>query len=315
MTSITKPSKKRFWTVISCQCDILEEELCSWLLFQHGTLGIENKAIAGEKLLLLASFAKNNATTKNITKLRQELKTAGLIEPAKTLKASSLADQDWLSNWKKYFEPFHIGNSFLVCPPWSTKKLKKEDTAGPIKIIIEPGMAFGTGLHATTRFCLESIEKHLRGPNILDVGTGSGILSIASSIILSKANITAIDIDEHAIDNAKHNIALNNVGSKISLRKKSLESLDRANKSQFDTILSNMTAETIIEFMPIYSKILANDGILILAGIIEERLNLVTKSLAKSSFTIMKQQIDNGWVGLILSKKKTKKLSAINKRN
>jgi ribosomal protein L11 methyltransferase len=302
MTSKPKISKERIWTVISCQCTSLEEELCSWLFFQYDTLGIENKILDNSKILLLASFAADNEKIKDISILRNHFKEIGLLDCAKTLTIKPLANEDWLTNWKIHFAPFKVSDLFFICPPWSIKKLKDKDIVELKKIIIDPGMAFGTGLHATTAFCLQAIGKYLQGPNILDVGTGSGILSIASALSLPKAKITAIDMDENSIENAQHNIELNTVTKQIKLSKSTLESFAQTNNKQFNTILSNLTAEVIIDCLPAYNKILINDGTIILAGIIEERLSLLEKSLSKYPFKIIHEQIDKGWVGLVLNK-------------
>ncbi len=294
--------KTTIWTILSCQSNVAEEDLCSWILFEHGTLGLEISNIDQQSLLIKASFRPEDLSKEKADDLRYHFKQSGLEGVANTLKIDSLANQDWLSNWKKHFAPFHVGDSFLICPPWSTKKLQRKESAEQKKIIIDPGMAFGTGLHATTKFCLHAIERYLQGPNILDVGTGSGILSIASALLLPKAKIIAIDIDENAFENAEHNIALNGVETKIRLRQESLEAFDKANKTQFHTILSNMTAEVIIDFLPNYNKMLASGGNLILAGIIEERLNLLESALARYPFQLIDKKMDKGWVGLVLTK-------------
>lgn len=279
-----------------------DEDLCSWILFEQGTLGLEISNINKKNISIKASFHPADLSKEKADDLRYRFKQAGLETIANTLKIESLANQDWLTNWKKHFEPFHVGDSFLICPPWLSKNIKDKDIAALKKIIIDPGMAFGTGLHATTRYCLHALEKHLQGPNILDVGTGSGILSIAGTLLLPEANITAIDIDENAIDNARHNIALNHAQAKIRLVQTSLESFDQTNKTQFNTILSNMTAEAIIDFLPVYKKILVTGGILILAGIIEERITLLENKISQYPFKLVNKEIDNGWVGLVFSK-------------
>jgi ribosomal protein L11 methyltransferase len=163
-------------------------------------------------------------------------------------------------------------------------------------------MAFGTGLHATTSYCLEALEKHLAGPNILDVGTGSGILAIAAAFALPEAKITAIDFDENSFDNAQHNFELNHVDCKIKLSQDTLESFEKDNHKQFDTILSNLTAEVIIACLPTYNKILANGGNLILAGIIEERLPLIEKEITKYPLRLIDKNRKDGWVGLTFTK-------------
>jgi ribosomal protein L11 methylase PrmA len=127
MTPKLKTTKERTWTVISCQCDPLDEEICSWLFFQYDSLGVENKILDDGRLILLASFSDDNEKIKNIAKLRSHFEESGLANCAKTLSVTPLADQDWLTNWKIHFEPFKIGNSLLVCPKSSQKNTPTAD--------------------------------------------------------------------------------------------------------------------------------------------------------------------------------------------
>lgn len=121
-------------------------------------------------------------------------------------------------------------------------------------------------------------------------------------MLLPEARITAIDIDKNSIENAKHNIELNHVEKQISLSQNSLESFCKSNNQQFDTLLSNLTAEVIVDCLPAYNTLLSNSGNLILAGIIEERLNLLKKEIAQYSFKLVTEKIKKGWVGLVLEK-------------
>ncbi len=293
---------QREWIVVSCECSPSEEETCSWLFFQNQTLGLEIENISNETVRLKASFAAENLSPEDLEDLSHRFMQAGFDRAADTLKAEPIADQDWMSNWKKYFMPFTIGDSLSICPPWHIDKTNTKEFQHRKKIIIDPGMAFGTGLHATTKFCLHAIEKWGQGPNVLDIGTGSGILAIASAILLPASHIVALDIDENAIANATHNIELNHLKKSIELRQ---ASPDTFAGGQFDTLLSNLTVEAIIDLLPIYNKLLAPDGILILAGIIEERLSLLKGALSAYGWQKLEQAIDRGWVGIVLRKSGT----------
>lgn len=284
-------NKTNIWTIASCQSDLADADTCSWLFFEQGALGLETIDLDEQSTLIKASFNPNDLSQEKIDELRYHFKEAGLHKTAETFKIESLPNQDWLTNWKKHFEPFTVGNSFLICPPWHCKNISKQQLENRKQIIVDPGMAFGTGLHTTTSFCLRAMEKHLKGENILDVGTGSGILSIATALLLPEARITAIDIDKNSIENAKHNIELNHVEKQISLSQNSLESFCKSNNQQFDTLLSNLTAEVIVDCLPAYNTLLSNSGNLILAGIIEERLNLLKKEIAQYSFKLVTEKI------------------------
>lgn len=290
---------KQKWAIISCLCRADEEETCSWLFFENNTLGIESENADDNNLKIKASFTMEQVSKGIIDELRYRFEQMGFVDTARSLKTEVLDDQDWLSNWKKYFIPFTVGHSLLICPPWLLNKVSAEQLANRKKIIIDPGMAFGTGLHITTRFCLEAIEKWAKSPDVLDVGTGSGILSIACGLLLPSSHVVALDIDEHAIDNARHNIALNKLDSQIDLIQTSLSEYTH---TQFGTLLSNLTAEVIVEFLPAYNKLLKPDGILILAGIIEERLAMLEEALQQYPWQKLAKSAEKGWIGMVLQK-------------
>ncbi len=288
------------WIIVSCQSDKSDEDSCSWIFFENNALGLEIVDIDPKAIAIRASFKPSDISKEKIDELQYQFQQAELSRVAQTLKVETLANEDWLRNWKIHFEPFTVAN-FLICPPWHHKNLPAKLTKDHTIIIIDPAMAFGTGLHATTSYCLQVISKGLPGKNILDIGTGSGILAIACALLLPNVRMLAIDIDENAIINAQHNIELNHVQKNIELRQTSPEALLN-NTHKFDTILSNLTAEVIIEFLPTYAKLLNKNGTLVLAGIIEERLPLIEKSLSKSPFQIINKSINKGWVGLTLTK-------------
>ncbi len=287
---------------MSCQVDSSDEETCTYLLFDLGALGLEIKQLSDHGLLIAASFDADTLSLDKIKEFHSNLQQSKLAQAIETLKIESVKNEDWLSNWKKHFEPFTVGNSFLICPPWKEASTNKKEYDKRKKIIIDPGMAFGTGLHATTRFCLEAIERHAKGPNVLDVGTGSGILSIACASLSIASYIVAIDIDENSIANAEHNIDLNQFTKQIQLEQTDLNEFRILETKQFNTLLSNLTAEVIIELLPDYDKLLAPNSILILAGIIEERFHLLETALAKYPLKLIEKTIDKGWVGLVLTK-------------
>ncbi len=294
---------EKSWIVFTCQCSPIEGETCSWIFFENGANGLEIDNLNDETILVKASFSPSVLTGKNkgLDIIRSQFEQFGLVQVATTLKAENLPDQDWLSNWKKHFEPFDIGEGFIICPPWRDKK----DIGERKKIIIDPGMAFGTGQHITTKYCLQAIEKWAKIPHILDVGTGSGILSIACASLLPEALILALDTDNQALINARHNIELNNFNDRIKLLDKSpIDAFPNLNEGaeQFDTLLSNITAEDIISLMPIYNNLVKVNGVLILAGIIEERLAQLEECLRQYQFKTLDKIVDRGWAGLTLTK-------------
>lgn len=292
------------WTIVSCRCNRADEDSCTWFFFQNGALGLEVENLDQETTRIKASFAANNFSAENLLEINRQFKQAQLDDAARSLSVETIADQNWMSNWKKYFEPFTIGDSFFICPPWRADEIKNSDFAGRQKILIDPGMAFGTGQHATTSFCLQAIKRWAKGPQILDVGTGSGILAIACALSIPKSCVLALDIDINAIHNAEENIELNNVSKQIELKQMSPEMLcvDTGANRQFNTLLANITVEDIVSLLPTFNSLLANDGILILAGIIEERSHILESALAEYPLKRLDKSIDRGWAGMVLAR-------------
>ena len=152
-----------------------------------------------------------------------------------------VADRDWLEEWKKNWQPVQVGR-FVIAPPW----IEIGDAPGRIVIRIEPGMAFGTGTHETTRLCLAAIEKHFNGGSFLDVGTGTGILAMAAAKMFPGARIDACDTDPHAIEIARENAKANGVVNQIEFRVGSIEETTPS----ADLVCANLTADVILQIIP-----------------------------------------------------------------
>ncbi len=181
------------------------------------------------------------------------------------LELESLADQDWHRRWKESFEPFHLSKSVVIKPSWR----QYAPAPGDKVIEIDPGMAFGTGLHASTRLAMELLEKHLGEASTpprscLDVGTGTGILAIAAALFGCE-RVTAIDNDPEAVLAARNNIEANGLTDRIEVSATDLNELN----GPFDLILANIIHNTLVEMAPALSGLLAENGVLILAGILQ----------------------------------------------
>lgn len=212
-----------------------------------------------------------------------------LIEPG-----ASVVEADWAHDWRQNFTSFHIGNKLLVRPSWEPAP----DTHGEAVIEIDPGMAFGTGTHATTRLCLEVItdliSKEGTGLRLLDVGTGSGILAIGAAA-LGCSQIVATDIDPSACSIARENAAKNSCSDQILITDEPLETLD----GTFDLIVANILAEENIRLKDAFMGHLAGDGWLILSGILQEKTELVSRAFAGRELEpVARHQMDE-WVCLV----------------
>jgi ribosomal protein L11 methyltransferase len=177
-------------------------------------------------------------------------------------------NQDWLGEWKKTWQPVEVGERFIIAPPWSELKQPHDR----LVIRIEPGMAFGTGTHETTRLCLSAIERHFNGGSFLDVGTGTGILAIAAAKLWPEARIDACDTDAMAIGIAIENAQLNSVPH-VVFRVGGVEE----GTASADCVCANLTADAIIQILP--TLIGATCGRLILSGILDTQKDSVLTRL------------------------------------
>ncbi|HMG75904.1 MAG TPA: 50S ribosomal protein L11 methyltransferase [Pyrinomonadaceae bacterium] len=213
------------------------------------------------------------------------LDSAGLID----LKTREVPDRDWLAEWKKDWQPVEVGR-FTIAPPWSEIK----DRPGRIVIRIEPGMAFGTGTHETTRLCLKAIEKHFRGGSFLDVGTGTGILAIAAAKMWPDARVEACDTDAEAVEIARENARLNGVGDQIDFRAGSVEE----QTSSADLVCANLTATVIVDLLP--SLLGATCGRLVLSGILDSQSELVQSRMLELGADSFEIDQDGEWIALAI---------------
>ncbi|MGI5949523.1 50S ribosomal protein L11 methyltransferase [Peptoniphilus sp.] len=201
-------------------------------------------------------------------------------------------DEDWANNWKKYYKPLEIGDKIAIVPMWE----EYENKENRHEIIINPGMAFGTGTHESTYMCIEMLEKYVKeNDTIFDIGCGSGILAIAS-LKLGAKKALAVDIDDKCIDATLENAKLNNVEEKVDVKKGNL--LDVV-KGDADLIVSNIIAEIIVDEIKNLSSHLNDGGIFISSGIITERRDMVVDALKENGFEIIDEKTKNNWVAIV----------------
>ena len=206
----------------------------------------------------------------------------------------NLQDADWENNWKQYYKPMEIGERLIVIPEWL-----QAETNGRVPLILNPGLTFGTGSHATTRLCLKALEKTVNnGDRVLDLGCGSGILSIAA-LKLGAKGAFACDIDEKCKAVAYENAALNGVdpsvyqveiGDILSNRR-----LRDKIGTGYQVVLANIVADVIIALAPAVRPLLAEDGVFICSGIIDDRAEEVAAKLQEAGLVIQETHSAEGW--------------------
>ena len=212
-----------------------------------------------------------------------------------TLGNETVDDKDWNENWKKYFKAFEIGDRLAVCPSWD----KYENKDNRIVISLDPGAAFGTGSHATTYLCLNELEKLVTPEkSVLDIGTGSGILAVAS-LLLGAQSATGVDIDAQSVKTAKENAVRNGVSDKSEFFKGDLA--DKVS-CKYEIICANIIADIIIRLFDNVKDFMKDDGRLIVSGIIDLRADEVEKSALEHGFKIEKKITREEWYAFVLTK-------------
>ncbi len=217
----------------------------------------------------------------------------GMLRSLGELEIHTLAEEDYANAWKKYYKVLHVGARTVIKPSWLEYTPRDSD----IVIELDPGMAFGTGLHPTTRLCLAMLEKYVTpGCDMLDVGTGSGILAIGAAK-LGASCVNARDIDPIAVETAQKNVAASNLTEKISVSRASIvvESAPR----QFDIVCANIFADTIAELAPALAQHLDRNGVFIASGILVERAHLVENAMQAQSMTLVEKLQEQDWLVMV----------------
>ena len=243
--------------------------------------------------------SRNEAGLKRrVGRFLHQVETLGRQAGKARLRWSVIVGENWHDSWRRFIKPRRIGKSFWVTPPWLTApKFRLRQV-----ITIEPGLAFGTGTHATTRGCMEFLERvphslSSRGFTALDIGTGAGILAIAL-VKLGAKQVWAIDNDPVAVEVARGNLRANGVADKVHLSSVPLGSIRR----RFPVVVANLTAETIIELAVAVEKRVEAKGFLILSGIMSQKAELI-RHCFRTKFRLVRQKRGREWTTLLLQRK------------
>ena len=224
--------------------------------------------------------------------LRERLNAAGINN---TIDSSCVVEDDWLNNWRQYFKPTPVGERLLINPSWFTDS----DPGDRTVLHIDPGLAFGTGKHETTRLCLSTLERYvIPGCSVLDVGCGSGILGIAA-VLLGASSAFGVDIDETAVRVATENAAVNHVEDRFCAICGDL--VDKVS-GKYDIVVANIVADAIISLSGSVPAFMRPDAVYIVSGIIDTRANDV-KSAVSDTFEIIEENTDGGWYCFVLKLK------------
>jgi ribosomal protein L11 methyltransferase len=235
-------------------------------------------------------FADNEELQDKLDRLDQGLNELAEFFPNWRFfaKGITLQEEDWATAWKNYFKPVRVGQHLVIKPSWEHLVPLPDD----IVLEIDPGMAFGTGTHATTTLCLAILEEIIRpGIKVFDLGTGSGILAIAAAKL--GAEVAAVDLDAVAVQVAKENIQLNKVADRVRVLKGDLGTVL---SGQADLVIANIIADIIIVLLEDLPRLLHQQGEFLASGIIESRASEVEAAMRAKGLKIVERREDSGWI-------------------
>ena len=278
------------WYALDVDVEAQAREAVEYALIEAGANGTQTDPDASDDLRITAYFDAVPEREKVRAALFEALRIYELPSSSvRDMNVREVEQRDWLEEWKNSWQPIEIGR-FIVAPPWS-----KIDAPHDHCIIrIEPGMAFGTGTHETTRLCLAAIQKYFEGGSFLDVGTGTGILAIAAAACAPGVRVVAYDTDADAIEIARENAAANGVADRITFH---VGSIDEATSSA-DFICANLTADVIAKLLP--TLVALSCGRLVLSGILDTQVEAITDQLAQLAITDAEVTQDGEWVAIIV---------------
>lgn len=226
--------------------------------------------------------------------IKEVLWHMGCLYPIPEPTFRAVAEEEWADAWKQHYAPIRIGRRIHICPAWETPSPRP----GDVLLMMDPGMAFGTGLHPTTRMCLELVEAYVHPHmSVLDLGTGSGILAITAAK-LGASPVLGLDVDDVAVKAAQENCLTNKVGDQVEVRQGTLGDLDP--RATWDLVLANILAPTIVQFIREgLVRHIQPGGLVILSGIIEEQAPQILDAMEQSHLSVVERRQVKDWVTLV----------------
>ena len=295
MSKLSAPNEQQMtprWQALDLITTSEAREAVEYALMEAGALGTETAEGENDTLRVSAYFDQVPDRERVRAELAEALRIYELPSSSvREMKIREVADHDWLLEWKKGWQPVEVGERFIIAPPWA----EISDAHNRIVIRIEPGMAFGTGTHETTRLCLVAIEKYFAGGSFLDVGTGTGILAIAAAKMFPDAQVEAYDTDADAIAIASENAQLNAVAERITFRVGTIEETT----ASADLVCANLTADVIAAMLP--SLISVTCGHLVLSGILETQSEALRARMLECGVSDPCETMKDGeWLAMVV---------------
>ena len=294
MSKLSAPNEQQTtprWQALDLITTSEAREAVEYALMEAGALGTETAEGENDTLRVSAYFDQVPDRERVRAELAEALRIYQLPSSSvREMNIREVADHDWLLEWKKGWQPVEVGERFIIAPPWA----EISDAHNRIVIRIEPGMAFGTGTHETTRLCLVAIEKYFAGGSFLDVGTGTGILAIAAAKMFPDAHVEAYDTDADAIAIASENARLNGV-ERITFRVGTVEETT----ASADLVCANLTADVIAAMLP--SLISVTCGHLVLSGILDTQSEALRARMLECGVSDPCETMKDGeWLAMVV---------------
>ncbi len=287
------------WLELSVQTDAEGAEAAAALLNEFVENGVvieqtlipeDEQAFDPTRAFTVRAFF-SSAQREQLQRAQEHLWHLAQLRAMSTPCVRELPEEDWAEAWKKHYTILHIGKHLVIKPSW----LEYAPQPGDVVIELDPGMAFGTGLHPTTRLCMSALEEYQRdAPRVLDVGTGSGILAITAAK-LGAREILALDTDIVAVETATRNVALNRVEHIVRVARGSLDETC----NQFDVICINILADVIVELAPALARATNRDGLVIASGILDYQADDVVDALATVGIQTIERKQEDDWIALV----------------
>ena len=244
----------------------------------------------GEVAVVKAYFSEEDniqEILEYINEKMKELKEIGIDTGLAKVESEKMHEEDWANNWKKYYKPTKIGERIVVKPIWEDYEAKEDE----LILALDPGMAFGTGTHETTRMCIQALDKYVKEDStVFDVGCGSGILAIAAAKLGAKKAV-GVDLDPVAVESANENVGLNNLDNIEILYGNLVDVIE----GKADIVVANIIAEVICILTEDVKRVLKTDGYFITSGIIHDRVDMVTNKLKETGFEVVEINKDGEW--------------------
>lgn len=288
----------KYFTQIKLTLSQSLSELLGNFMVENGCRGYSIEEDKKDRVILRGYLRERKKATILVEKIYKYVKSLEKLYKNKLeigVELKRIKEEDWSTWWRKSFKPIEVTDKIVIKPSWINKRFPQK-----IVIELEPKMAFGTGEHSTTKMCLKALERHIKPEDkALDLGTGSGILSIVSAK-LGASYTLALDIDEEAINNAKENIIKNKVQKVVDLRLGTID--DKVPVDYFNLILANLTKTQIIELFDSMNRVLKKEGILILSGIQMEEKGEMEEYFCSKNILLKETLSDKEWVGYVIQK-------------